>query len=105
MIFDGTVLIASNGTLLAENRRFSYRAVNLVTAIADLRANRLERRRISYPVARDEANRAPVHVPFAPVEASPESRPRLRPTLQTSKEPSNWPQTWRAAFPLAPCCS
>ena len=73
LIFDGTVLIASDGTLLAENRRFSYRAVNLVTAVADLRVNRLERRRISYPVARDGAERATVHVPFAPAEASPEA--------------------------------
>lgn len=50
LIFDGTVMIASNGVLLAENRRFSYQQVNLVSAIADLRANLLERRRLNHPL-------------------------------------------------------
>lgn len=50
LIFDGTVMIASGGRLLAENRRFSYREVNLVSAIVDLRANLLERRRLNYPL-------------------------------------------------------
>ncbi len=68
LIFDGTVLIASDGRLLAENRRFSYRPVNLLTALVDLRANRLERRRISYPVVRDGAGKSTVSVPFTPAE-------------------------------------
>ncbi|HKI98999.1 MAG TPA: NAD(+) synthase [bacterium] len=72
LIFDGTVLIASDGHLLAENRRFSYRATNLVTAIVDLRANRLERRRISYPVVRNGDAKGAVSVPFTPRE--PEAR-------------------------------
>ena len=50
LIFDGTVMVASDGRLLAENRRFSYRDVNLVSAIVDLRANLLERRRLNYPL-------------------------------------------------------
>jgi NAD+ synthase (glutamine-hydrolysing) len=70
LIFDGTVLIASDGRLLNENRRFSYRRFNLLTAIVDLRANRLERRRLTYPVpTRNGAGgKSEVSVPFAPVE-------------------------------------
>ncbi|MBX3103255.1 MAG: NAD(+) synthase [Bacteroidetes bacterium] len=35
-IYDGEILIAQNGRLLAQNRRFSFREWNLTTAIADL---------------------------------------------------------------------
>jgi len=65
LIFDGTVLIAQGGRLLAENRRFSYRDVGLVTALADLRAGRLERRRLAYPRAEAAAARQTVSLPFA----------------------------------------
>jgi NAD+ synthase (glutamine-hydrolysing) len=67
LLFDGAVLIASDGQPVAENRRFSYRPVNLVPAIVDLRANRLERRRLTHPVVRN-GNGAAVSCPFTPAE-------------------------------------
>jgi NAD+ synthase (glutamine-hydrolysing) len=50
LIFDGATLLACNGRLLAENPRFSYREFNLTSALIDLHALRLERRRLTYPV-------------------------------------------------------
>ncbi|MEE8555843.1 MAG: NAD(+) synthase [bacterium] len=68
LLYDGTVLIASDGRMIAEGRRFSYRGVALCSAVADLRANRLERRRLSYPLAagqRGEAARVGVPLRFS----------------------------------------
>lgn len=49
LIFDGITFIASDGKVVAEGPRFSYHPVRLTTAVVDLRANRLERRRLIYP--------------------------------------------------------
>ena len=67
LIFDGSVLVASDGRMLVENTRFSYRQVNLVTAVVDLEANRLERRRNPAPLSENDAELGKrVEVPFAP---------------------------------------
>ena len=87
LIFDGTVLVASDGRLLNENRRFSYRPVNLVAEVVDVRANRLERRRLTYPVAarNGAADKSEVAVPFTEtskreVEAANRFVPRSSPS-------------------------
>ncbi|MDH4121080.1 MAG: NAD(+) synthase [Deltaproteobacteria bacterium] len=49
LIFDGTVLVASGGKLTARGPSFSFQPVTLTTAWVDVRANRLERRRLGYP--------------------------------------------------------
>jgi NAD+ synthase (glutamine-hydrolysing) len=82
LIFDGTVLVASDGRVLAENRRFSYRGMNLVPAVVDLRANRLERRRISYPVVRNGGAKSSVACAFTPREPEP---PALRAALAEAR--------------------
>ncbi len=65
LIFDGTVLLACNGRLLAENPRFSYREFNLTTALVDLVALRLERRRLTYPARAADIVTHAVTQPFA----------------------------------------
>ncbi|MEE8396299.1 MAG: NAD(+) synthase [bacterium] len=72
LIFDGAVMIASNGAMVAENRRFSFREVGLVSAVVELETNRLERRRLAYPANPGHlAGRVNVAHRFA--EPSPES--------------------------------
>ena len=74
LIYDGTVLIASDGRMAAENRRFSFREVSLQAAIVDLRANRLERRRLSYPLPPEGwLDKQGVRVPIALREPSLEA--------------------------------
>ncbi len=68
LIFDGAVVLACNGRLLAENPRFSFREVGLATALVDLDALRLERRRLTYPVAEPAGSTHTVSVPFAPAQ-------------------------------------
>lgn len=68
LIFDGAVLLACNGRLLAENPRFPFRAVGLTTALVDLDALRLERRRLTYPVAEPALAARTVSVPFSPAQ-------------------------------------
>ena len=65
LIFDGAVLLACNGRLLAENARFSFREAGLTTALVDLDALRLERRRLTYPVTKAGAAAHAISVPFA----------------------------------------
>ncbi|MBI3992813.1 MAG: NAD(+) synthase [Candidatus Lambdaproteobacteria bacterium] len=70
LIFDGATLIAANGKLLAENPRFGYRPVQLTSAVVDLHALRLERRRVNYPGAGGgERTAQTLAVPFAAAEA------------------------------------
>lgn len=108
LIFDGTVLVASNGTILAENSHFSFQPVNLVTATVDLRANLLEHRRetragttnhgatnygaANYGAANGgggHANRPPreISVPFTPVTSPPPGQqPQGQPVVAMGKE-------------------
>jgi len=65
LIFDGAVLLACDGRLLSENPRFSFRDAGLATALVDLEALRLERRRLTYPVAEPSVTAHTVTVPFA----------------------------------------
>lgn len=67
LIFDGAVLLACNGRLLAESQRFSFREFTLTTALVDLDAVRLERRRLTYPVQPGEtaAHAVPAPLRFA----------------------------------------
>jgi NAD+ synthase (glutamine-hydrolysing) len=44
-IYDGEVLIAQNGRMLSQNRRFSFREWNLTSAIADLDEGRVQKQR------------------------------------------------------------
>ncbi|MDH5752655.1 MAG: NAD(+) synthase [Deltaproteobacteria bacterium] len=67
LIFDGAVLCASDGRLLAENRRFSFEPVNLVSCVADLKALRLERLRLPLPANRHSGEPGNVvPLPFSP---------------------------------------
>ncbi|MCZ6533571.1 MAG: NAD(+) synthase [SAR324 cluster bacterium] len=93
LIFDGTILIASNGGLVAENRRFSFGEVNLVSGIVDLRANRLERRRLNYPAAKQASVPAGVDVAFRFKQPSSETvrafraMPRPSPSAEQGEAP------------------
>ncbi len=93
LIFDGTVMVASDGRLIAENRRFSFREVNLVSAIVDLRANRLERRRLNYPAAPGKEPPGRVDVPFRLREPQAEAlrafqaMPRPAPSAEQGEAP------------------
>ncbi len=49
IVYDGAVLAASNGQMLAELPRFSYQSVRLCVISTSLRSNQLEWRRINYP--------------------------------------------------------
>ncbi|MDH4224782.1 MAG: hypothetical protein OEW12_03950, partial [Deltaproteobacteria bacterium] len=79
LIFDGSALVASGGTLLAATPRFSYAGVQVACAGVDIRANRLERRRRAYPP--DMADRPPprpVRVDFSfrqPLGLPPQAAP------------------------------
>jgi NAD+ synthase (glutamine-hydrolysing) len=55
IIYDGGSLIADQGNVLAEGRRFSYREVEIVTAAVNIHQNRLRRSRIAsfQPVMND----------------------------------------------------
>ena len=75
LIFDGTVLAASDGAIVASSPRFSYRGVSLTTAVVDLRRNRLERRRLAYPApTATTGGPLEISVPFtpAPCEEAPD---------------------------------
>ena len=73
LIFDGATLIAANGRLLAENMRFGYRPVQLTSAVVDLQALRLERRRMNYPgTAGGERTSQTIAVPYVFCEAPAE---------------------------------
>lgn len=65
LIFDGAVLLACNGRLVAESRRFSYQEVNVTTALVDLAELRLERRRLTYPAQAEETHPHGVAAPLS----------------------------------------
>ncbi len=96
LIFDGAVLIAGAGRMLAENARFSYRDVGLVTALADVRALRLERRRLTYPVAPHEGAPQIVRAPLALAEP-PE--PEVRAFRAAQEFPAPTPTSAPGAAP------
>ena len=73
LIYDGTAMIASNGRLVAESRRFSFDDISFASAIVDLRSNRLDRRRLLYPPPAGEPDRCTVSVPFTLIEPSLEA--------------------------------
>jgi len=78
LIYDGTVLIAANGELIAENPRFSYHPVQVTSAVIDLAVLRLERRRLSYPLAEGAGSGVQVQVPYVLAEAEPEDVAEFR---------------------------
>lgn len=43
IIFDGSLIVASHGELLADAKRFSFKDVNLITSVVDLELNRTRR--------------------------------------------------------------
>jgi NAD+ synthase (glutamine-hydrolysing) len=74
LIYDGTVMVAADGRMVAENRRFSFRDVSLQAGIVDLRSTRLERRRLSYPLPPEGwLQRQGVRVPISFQEPSLEA--------------------------------
>ncbi len=80
-IYDGGALIASSGQLVAIGQRFSFRDVDVVTALVDIDATRLNRARTGSftpePNRRDENC---VRVPFAFPECEPQSQ-RVQPAV------------------------
>jgi NAD+ synthase (glutamine-hydrolysing) len=96
LIFDGTVLIAGAGRMIAENPRFSYRDVGLVTALVDVRALRLERRRLTYPAA--SGDRARPAVPAALRFAEPPEA-EVRTFRATQERPTPTPTSAPGAPP------
>ena len=69
IIYDGGALIATAGTLVAVGPRFSYRDVELTSAVVDIAANRMTQSRIGsfQPEVDDRA----VDVPFVYPELAP----------------------------------
>jgi NAD+ synthase (glutamine-hydrolysing) len=64
IIYDGGGLIASGGELLARGRRFSFRDVELSTAVVDITANRREQARRGSHRPRHDAEELVVTHPF-----------------------------------------
>jgi len=62
IIYDGGALIASGGTLVAVGGRFSYRDVELTSAVVDITANRMMQSRVGS--FRPEVDDRAVDVPF-----------------------------------------
>jgi NAD+ synthase (glutamine-hydrolysing) len=63
-IYDGGVIIASGGAVVAAGRRFSFGDVALTTSVVDLDANRLAQARMAAPEPVDDGA-ARVPVPYA----------------------------------------
>ena len=69
IIYDGGALIASGGSMVAVGGRFSYRDVDLTSAVVDISANRMTQSRVGSfrPEVEDHA----VDIPFAYPELAP----------------------------------
>jgi len=77
IIYDGGGLIASGGELLARGRRFSFRDVELATAVVDITANRREQARRGSHRPRHDAEELVISHPFVlPHAAPPRPEPR-----------------------------
>ena len=74
-IYDGSVLLASAGQMLAEGRRFSFADRVLTDAVVDLDVARLSQARLSLGASADVE--APVVVPFSLPAASRVQSPRM----------------------------
>jgi NAD+ synthase (glutamine-hydrolysing) len=77
VIYDGGALIASGGELLARGRRFSFRDVELSTAVIDVEANRREQARRGSHRPRHDADAGVVEIPFAWPALAPVAPPTL----------------------------
>ncbi|NQT17304.1 MAG: NAD+ synthetase, partial [Planctomycetes bacterium] len=79
VIYDGGALIASAGTLLAAGPRFSFRPVQLTTAVIDVAATRMTHARTgSFQPELAEEDEARVSCPLEYPDIEPEvSRPQL----------------------------
>ncbi|HEU5059442.1 MAG TPA: nitrilase-related carbon-nitrogen hydrolase, partial [Kofleriaceae bacterium] len=69
IIYDGGALIASGGSLVAVGGRFSYRDVDLTSAVVDITANRMMQARVGS--FRPEVDDRAVDVPFSYPELTP----------------------------------
>ena len=69
IIYDGGALIASGGNLVAVGGRFSYRDVDLTSAVVDITANRMVQSRVGS--FRPEVDDRAVDVPFTYPELTP----------------------------------
>lgn len=77
IIYDGEILIASGGELLARNQRFSFASTGMQTALVDIRKNRINRARTyHYPTSQSEAVRiiSDAHFPLKSFD-TPETDP------------------------------
>jgi NAD+ synthase (glutamine-hydrolysing) len=65
-IYDGDALIATGGRIVAENHRFSFRDVNLVSAVVDIELTRAQYGRLtSFEPHVESSSIGAVRVPFA----------------------------------------
>ena len=86
-IFDGDVLIASGGTMLACGKRFSYHPVVVTTATVDVAATRMSRARTgSFEPDVDGDETDVIRVPFEWPECELESVDHARPTWESSDD-------------------
>lgn len=69
IIYDGGALIASGGNLVAVGGRFSYRDVDITSAVVDISANRMTQSRVGS--FRPEVEDRAVDVPFTYPELAP----------------------------------
>ena len=92
LIFDGVVMVASNGTMLAEGPRFGFGDMALTSAVVDLRHNRLERQRLVYPLAEESPLEAAL-TNSSPDEAVSPAPKAPAPTVHspTVVTPHPWP--------------
>lgn len=90
IIFDGSLLIASQGEMIAESHRFSFSDVQLMTAVVDININRTRRAQTASfkPALEMRALRAEIlsstGIPACPVDALPD-----RPIAMSQKMSKN----------------
>ncbi len=82
VVYDGGALIASNSELVARGRRFSFRGVELSTAVIDIDANRREQARRGSHAPRHDADELVVEHAFV----WPSRRPELAAPIERSWE-------------------
>ena len=89
IVYDGDILIAQSGDLLGRNRRFSYEAYQILSAVVDLERPRLQRRK-SFNFE-PEIPKHLIKVPYRYAEADPHA---FQPTIALHE--SKWDEFYLA---------